>query len=236
MKQYSLGVIGGMGPKATSVFFDKIVENTHAHKDQEHINMVILNHSTLPDRTTSIFANTGEVFLEHIKEDVKLLEMAGVNNIAIPCNTSHYFYDELVKLTDINVINMIEETVREIYNQYGESSKVGILATKGTISSGIYDEVCKKYNIKLHVPSQRIQEHTMKIIYDNVKGDLSEDPSELESLIMDFLEKENCSCVILACTELSCIKLRHDIKKHCVDALEVLVNRCIQLSGKKIKK
>jgi len=236
MKQYSLGIIGGMGPKATSVFFDKIIENTEAHKDQDHINMIILNHGTLPDRTTAIFENTGNVFLEDIKKDIKLLEMAGVNNIAIPCNTSHYFYEDLAKLTDMNIINMIEETVKEIYHQYGTDRKVGILATKGTISSGIYETVCKKYNIKLHVPSESVQDQTMKIIYDNVKGNLSQDSSELESLIKDFIEKENCSCVILACTELSCINLGADIKEYCIDALEVLVHRSIELSGKNIKK
>jgi len=235
MKQYSLGVIGGMGPKATSVFFEKVIEKTDAYKDQDHINMVILNHATLPDRTTAIFENTGQKFLNNIKADIKLLEMAGVANIAIPCNTSHYFYDDVVRFTDINIINMIEETVREIYNQYGENSKVGILATKGTISSKIYENVCEKYNIKLHVPSESTQDQTMKIIYDNVKGDFKEDASELESLINDFLEKENCKCVILACTELSCIKLSDDIKKHCVDALEILANKSIEVSGKNIK-
>jgi len=235
MKQYSLGVIGGMGPKATSVFFEKVIEKTDAYKDQDHINMVILNHATLPDRTTAIFENTGQDFLDNIKADIKLLEMAEVANIAIPCNTSHYFYDDVVKFTDINIINMIEETVREIYNQYGENSKVGILATKGTISSKIYENVCKKYNIKLHVPSESTQDQTMKIIYDNVKGDFKEDASELESLIKEFLEKENCKCVILACTELSCIKLSHDVKKYCVDALEILANKSIEVSGKNIK-
>jgi len=236
MKQYSLGIIGGMGPKATSVFFDKVVENTDAHKDQDHINMVILNHATLPDRTTAIFENTGQVFLDHIKEDIKLLEMAGVANIAIPCNTSHYFYDDVAKLTNINIINMIEETAKEIYNQYGENSKVAILATKGTISSGIYENACKKYNIKLHVPSESIQDQTMKIIYDNVKGGFNEDASELESLINDFIQKDNCNCVILACTELSCINLNHEVKRYCIDALEILVNKSIELSGKKLKK
>ncbi len=234
METKSLGVIGGMGPKATSVFFDKVIENTDAHKDQDHINMVILNHATLPDRTTAIFNNSGEDFLNSIEKDIKLLEIAGVSNIAIPCNTAHYFYNDLKKMTDINIINMIDETSKVIYNKYGENSKVAILGTKGTLSSGIYEKACKKYSINLIVPSEDIQDETMNIIYDKIKRGLIEDGSELESLVMNFI-KEGCSCVILACTELSCIKLGDNVKKHCVDALEVLVNKSIELSGKRVE-
>lgn len=236
MKDYKLGVIGGMGPRATSVFFEKVVEATDAHKDQDHVNMIILNHATLPDRTSAIFKNEEETFLEAIKSDIKLLEIVDVSNIAIPCNTAHYFYNDLKKMTDINIINMIDETTKEIYNQYGENCNIGILGTKGTISSEIYEKSCKKYNINLLTPSESVQDETMKIIYDNVKGGLEEDSSKLESLIMDFIEKKNCKCVIIACTELSTIKLSNEVKKYCIDALEVLVNRSVELSGKSLKK
>lgn len=236
MKQYTLGVIGGMGPKATSVFYDKIIAGTDAHKDQDHINMIILSHATLPDRTTAIFNNTGKDFLEHMKKDIQLLELAGVDNIAIPCNTSHYFYEDLAELTDLHIINMVEETAKKIYEDYGENSKVGLLATKGTISSGIYKKACEKYKINLLVPNESIQDQTMKIIYDNVKSGLSEDSSELEDLIKNFVEKDNCDCVILACTELSVIQLSKETKQHCIDAMEVLVNKSIELSGKALKR
>ncbi len=235
MEKKSLGVIGGMGPKATCVFFDKIIENTDAHNDQDHINMIILNHATLPDRTTAIFNNTEAEFLNSIEKDIKLLQMTDVSNIAIPCNTAHYFYDNLKKMTDINIINMIDETAKELYNLYGENSKVAILGTKGTLSSRIYETACKKYNIDLIVPSENVQDETMKIIYDKVKSGLTEDDGQLEYLIMDFIEKQNCKAVIIACTELSTIKLSQKVKKYTVDALEVLVNRSIKLSGKNIK-
>jgi aspartate racemase len=235
MEPKSLGIIGGMGPKATSVFFDKIVSRTEAHKDQDHINMVILNHATLPDRTHAILTDTGETFLQSIKGDFKLLEAAGVANIAIPCNTSHYFYDELQKLTRIPIINMVEETIKEIHDMYGEGSKVGILATNGTIRSKIYEDVCKKYKLDFHTPNDRLQEKVMDIIYNNVKGDLDVDSSGLEQLIEQLVEEENCKCVILACTELSCIKLSKVAESRSIDAMNVLVERCIVRSGKRLK-
>ncbi|MFS0821198.1 aspartate/glutamate racemase family protein [Bacillus sp. 1P02SD] len=235
MEQKTLGVIGGMGPKATSVFFDKIVNRTDAHKDQDHLNMVILNHATLPDRTHAILTNTGETFLNDVKHDFKLLEEAGVANIAIPCNTSHYFYDELQKMTKIPIINMVEETIKDIHDMFGEGARIGILATNGTIQSGIYADVCKKYNLTLHAPNDSLQEKVMDIIYNNVKSDLDVDSNELEDLIMHLVEKENCKIVILACTELSCIKLNDHAAKYSIDAMNVLVERSILRSGKRLK-
>ncbi len=235
MESKSLGVIGGMGPKATAVFFDKVVEKTVAGKDQDHIDMVILNHATMPDRTSTIFENKAEEFLIAIERDLRLLEAAGVANIAIPCNTSHYFYKDLVRMTDINIINMIEETAGRIYEAYGEGSKVGIVATQGTLSSGIYEEACRKYKLELFVPEEAIRERTMKIIYDNVKCGLNTDSSEIEEIIKELLTREQCKCIIIACTELSCIKLSQEVAGYCIDAMEVLVERSIELSGKQVK-
>ncbi len=235
MESKSLGVIGGMGPKATAVFFDKVVEMTVAAKDQDHIDMVILNHATIPDRTNTIFNKKAGDFLSAIEKDIRLLEVAGVANIAIPCNTSHYFFKDLVKMTDINIINMIEETTKRIFEKYGKGSKVGILATQGTLSSGIYEEACNKYGLDLFVPEDAIRERTMKIIYDNVKGGLNTDSSEIEAIIKELITREKCKCIIIACTELSCIKLSQEVADCCIDAMAVLVERAIVLSGKQIK-
>jgi aspartate racemase len=234
--EYKLGVIGGMGPQATSVFFQKVIENTEAHKDQDHINMVILNHSTLPDRTSVILNQKEEEFFEYIFNDIKLLESLGVKNIAIPCNTSHFFYRELHETTNVPIINMVEETVKKIHELGGNQSKVGILATRGTIESGIYKKECEKYGLNLHTPNEVIQQKVMDIIYNDVKGELDTGSCELEEIILDLIYQEGCNCVILACTELSCFKLNENVLPYCIDAMDVLVEKTIILSGKKLKK
>ncbi|MDQ6422215.1 amino acid racemase [Paenibacillus sp. LHD-117] len=235
MEHKSLGVIGGMGPKATAVFFDKVIENTAADRDQEHLDMIILNHATAPDRTTVILEGRGELFLEAVAKDLKLLELAGVSHIAIPCNTSHYFYDEMQAMTSVPIIHMVEETIKLIHDQYGKGSRIGILATNGTIRSGIYAKVCEQYGMELHVHDDRIQEQTMKIIYTNVKSNMDFSPDELEALIDELVVNQGCRCVILACTELSCIKLSRQSAEVSVDAMQVLVEKSITLSGKQLK-
>ncbi|WP_026673804.1 aspartate/glutamate racemase family protein [Alkalihalobacterium bogoriense] len=235
MKQKSLGVIGGMGPKATSVFFEKIVDNTVANNDQDHIDMVILNHASLPDRTNVILENQSTQFVELLMKDIHLLEKAEVSHIAIPCNTAHYFIDELQTKTTIPIINMVEETIREIQRKYGKGSKVGILATNGTIRSGTYKKACEKYGMELVVPDEAMQNNVMSIIYTNVKSKLNVDSTETEAIIHHLHQNEGCHCVILACTEFSCIELSEEIMKDCVDAMDILVNRSIRFSGKQSK-
>ncbi|NBI30097.1 aspartate/glutamate racemase family protein [Chengkuizengella marina] len=235
MEHKILGVIGGMGPKATSVFFDKVVEKTEAHKDQDHIDMVILNHATIPDRTTVILENNEDIFLEAIRKDIKLLEAAEVNHIAIPCNTSHYFYEKFIEMTDIHIIHMVDETVKKIAETYGADCKIGIMATTGTIKSGIYEKSAKKFNINLSVPNQVLQDQIMNIIYNDIKNNLNADTNEIQAIIHDFIFNQNCDGVILACTEFSCIQLSKEIQGYCIDALDVLVERSIELSGKQVK-
>ncbi|MGO4539434.1 aspartate/glutamate racemase family protein [Paenibacillus sp. 2TAB19] len=232
MEHKSLGVIGGMGPKATSVFFDKVIEHTAADRDQEHINMIILNHVTLPDRTSVILSGQGELFLEAIEKDFKLLELAGAAHIAIPCNTSHYFYDQMQEMTTVPIINMVDETLKAIHAKYGDNSKIGILATTGTINSGVYKAGCESYNMKLHEPNEAIQELVMDIIYNQVKSNLEVDPAVLEGIINELVYQEGCNCVIIACTELSCIPINKQTMEISIDAMQVLVDQSIVRSGK----
>ncbi|RPF51061.1 aspartate/glutamate racemase family protein [Aquisalibacillus elongatus] len=235
INDYPLGVIGGMGPKATSVFYDRIIDQTDAHQDQDHLNMVILNHATMPDRTQAILTNQGEKFLDTIKQDFKTLENVGVSNIAIPCNTSHFYYEQLQAMTNIPIIHMVDETVRYIYDQYGSNTKVGILATNGTIRTQIYEQAAKKYQLDLYTPNEAIQSQVMNIIYEDVKGDLSADPQKLEHIIQHLIQKEQCQSVILACTELSCISIKPQLRPYTIDAMDVLVEQAILRSGKQLK-
>jgi aspartate racemase len=237
MENKTLGVLGGMGPKATSVYFDKVIQNTEACCDQDHIDMIILNHVTLPDRTMSILDHEEEVFLESIKKDIKLLEYAGVSNIALTCNTAHYFHEQMQAMTDVPIINMVDETIKAIYLKYGADARVGVLATNGTRRSGIYKDGCHKYNLEPYFPEPEVQDKVMDIIYNDVKGDLAVGTNDkLEKIIKDLIYTENCQCVILACTELSCITLSEEIAPYCIDAMEVLVEKSILLSGRNVKK
>ena len=226
---YKLGVIGGMGPLATVKFYDKIVLNTEAHNDNEHIDLIVLNHSTMPDRTKCIIENKDTEFLNEIKKDLEILERIGIDVVAIPCNTSHYFYDEFKNFTNLKIINMIEETILEIKRR--GIKKVAVFGTLGTLNSKVYNKYAKENGIEVKELSLEDKKTVMDIIY-KIK-----ETNNLES--KDFVEILNRYCNdktigIIACTELSLLDIPENLNT--IDALDVLVNKSIEYSGAKIKK
>ena len=139
-----LGVIGGMGPEATAYFYEEVIAHTKALKDQDHINMVILNCASMPDRTEAITSGKYDELLASMKNEIEKLEKCGAGNIAIPCNTSHFFLERIQARTDIPVINMIKETARYIAEGEIKVRKVGILATDGAVKTGLYQKACEE--------------------------------------------------------------------------------------------
>ncbi len=225
---YKLGVIGGMGPLATVKFYDKIVLNTEAYNDNEHIDLIVLNHSTMPDRTKCIIENKDTEFLNEIKKDLEILERIGIDIVAIPCNTSHYFYDEFKNFTNLKIINMIEETILEIKRR--GIKKVAVFGTLGTLNSKVYNKYAKENGIEVKELSLEDKKTVMDIIY-KIK-----ETNNLES--KDFVEILNRYCNdktigIIACTELSLLDIPENLNT--IDALDVLVNKSIEYSGAKIK-
>lgn len=215
---YKLGVIGGMGPLATVKFCDKIVLNTEAHNDNEHIDLIVLNHSTMPDRTKCIIENKDTEFLNEIKKDLEILERIGIDVVAIPCNTSHYFYDEFKNFTNLKIINMIEETILEIKRR--GIKKVAVFGTLGTLNSKVYNKYAKENGIEVKELSLEDKKTVMDIIY-KIK-----ETNNLES--KDFVEILNRYCNdktigIIACTELSLLDIPENLNT--IDALDVLVNK-----------
>lgn len=225
LKIKKLGIIGGMGPLATVRFYERIVENTDAHKDQDHIDMVILNHASLPDRTKVIEEKNYDVFLDAINKDFEIMNHLKVDNIAIPCNTSHFFIDDFKKMTDINIINMVEETVLYIANETN-FNKIAVLGTYGTLNSKVYERYISKYELESYLLSEMEKELSMQTIY-RVKEDAMIQSDEFEKLIRDLNEKDIMP--ILACTELSCLKFL-DSSLHYIDAMDVLTNKSIEKS------
>ncbi len=232
--QKVLGIIGGMGPRATQLFYKMIVDKTEAHSDQEHLNMIVLNHASMPDRTAAIKSGDVEELYHKLLHDAKFLEVGGADYIAIPCNTSHLLVDRLQKNLKIPIINMVKEAAMSIYCRYGENFKLGILASDGTIKTKLYQNECKALGIKTVVPSEKNQARVMKIIYEGVKAEKSVDMRELYEIEKEMKEA-GCKCVLLASGELSCFKELNRLSDFYIDAMEVLAERAIVLCEKTLK-
>ena len=215
-----LGIIGGMGPLATQLFYKKIIEMTEARKDQEHLDIIILSHASIPDRTTEILAGRTLQLAKILQKDAVMLEKNGVSNIAIPCNTSH----------------VIKETVKDVKNNNKSSSnRIGILATDGTIKTGLYQKELKKEGFIPVVPEHDAQKLVMKIIYDGIKNGGEIDYNDFLTIEKEIKNK-GCEKAILACTELSCFKDIYKLDNFYIDAMDSLAKSAIIASGAELKR
>ncbi len=236
MSEKILGIIGGVGPMSTIYFEELVTRLTKAKKDQDHLDMVILNHASIPDRTDFIVGKSDVDPLPAMRRDAKILESLGVSYIAIPCNTAHYFYDEIASSVRVPIINIIRETVQYIKKALPHAKKVGLLATRGTVAAGSYQHTLLSNGLTPVLPAPPVQSQIMHIIYDQVKAGK---PVDIDAFrfIMDKLKQDGCDALILGCTELSVIRRDFHLNDaSLVDSLEVLAVRSILLCEKKLER
>ena len=229
-----LGVLGGMGPQATNTFYQRLIDRTQAEKDQEHLQVLIWSDAKIPDRTAGILAGAEEAekVYQALLAGAKLLEGAGCTVLAIPCNTSHYFADRLQGQLKIPLIHMIRETAAALKRQ--GRTRPGILATDGTIRSGLYQKEFAALGITAVTPSPAAQKLVMSLIYDDVKSGRDGDPQKFAAIHRD-LEEQGCDCGVLACTELSVYRTYHSLPDYYLDAMDVLAEECITACGYKLR-
>lgn len=227
-----LGILGGMGPQATQIFYQRILDRTDAERDQEHLPTLILSDTEMPDRTTAILSGEGEKVYRRLLEDARLLERNGCTAIAIPCNTSHYFVDELQQELSVPIIHMVRETCKVLAKR--GCKRVGILATDGTIQTQTYQKECAAQGFEGVAPDEATQKLVMSIIYDEIKKG-EKGSREKFTAIDRALRALNCDAAILGCTELSVYRVYHGLPDFYIDALEVLVEQSILKCGKRLR-
>lgn len=226
--QPRLGILGGMGPQATQLFYQMILDHTQADRDQEHLSTMIFSDTGMPDRTQAILSGNTAPVLERLTRDAQLLEGCGCTVLAVPCNTSHYFLDQVQQRISIPIVHMIRETAAELKAR--GVRRAGILATDGTVRTGLYQTACAQVGVETVLPGEEEQRLVMSIIYDEIKRG-EQGSREKFARIDRYLRKEGCQCGILACTELSVFRTLHHLPHFYLDAMEVLACRALEACG-----
>ncbi len=228
MEKKILGILGGLGPMSSVYFYEMITSHTHAECDQQHINILLSSRADTPDRTDFILGSSENNPLPSMKREVARLSAAGAELIAIPCNTAHYFYSGVAESSPVPVLNIIEEAVA--FCKYLNISRVGVLATEGTILSGAYESVLTREGIDYVAPSEKWQAAITQIIYGDIKQ--GKDPDlDLFLAAADALTALGCERIILGCTELSLLKRNFRLGPRFIDSLELLALAAIRECG-----
>jgi aspartate racemase len=230
----TIGIIGGMGPLATAHLYRKIVMKTEADLDQEHIHIIIDSNTSIPDRTRSILG-TGESPLEELVKSAKMLERAGADFLIMCCNTAHYYHQAIADEVEIPFLNILEETVRFIEKKHGKDAVVGLLATDGSLRTGIFDEYFRQAGIRIVKPV-RTQKYVMDYVYDSLKKNRFEEGRDKFMEAVEELRAEGAKVFLLGCTELSIANDMFGFGEEFVDPVDVLADRAIEFAGGTVRK
>lgn len=199
----TIGILGGMGPRSTVDLFEKIILNTPATKDQDHLHILINNNPQIPSRVEA-FMDERVNPLSALIQSALVLEKAGADFIIMPCHTAHIWIEELQKSTSVPFYNMIENTVSYIIENKLDVPKTIILATPTTIEKQLYQKLLQKHNLHFTVPSIPEQQ----IVYNSilkVKSGFIEDNPYIDSLneILSSYKGKGVTSLLAACTEIA---------------------------------
>ena len=230
----TIGILGGMGPLATADLFRKIVVMTKADSDNDHIRIFIDNNAAIPDRTAAILRG-GKDPTEEMVSALRNLEKCGADCIIVPCNTAHYFIPRLQEMTDTPILNMLEISAREAAQRF-PGKRGAILATTGTLSTGLYDRALAAAGVETVVPDEAQQKTLMYLIYDVVKASrpLAE-AAELWAKLLEELRGRGADYFILGCTELPILADNLDAPGPFIDPTAELAAAAIRFCGYEVK-
>ena len=231
--QATLGVIGGLGPLATAYFMELVTQMTDARTDQQHLELIIYSSPSIPDRTSYILGISRDNPLPRMIALGEKLSRQGVDHIAIPCMTAHYFFEELQHSIHAPIINGVRETV--LHLKENGIRKVGIMATSGTIRAGIFRRELEKEGMEAMIPNSWAQNDVMHLIFGNIKAGLAPEMDRFFSAA-ESLRQDGAEAIILGCTELSLIKRDYPIGPGFIDAMEVLARQSVLSCGYPLKK
>ena len=207
-KPFKVGLIGGLGPAATVDLYDKIVKATPAKNDQEHFKLVVEQNPQIADRTACLLKGGADPTLA-MYGCARRLQNDGCDAIIVPCNTAHAFVPYLERNLKVPFINMQVATMEEIKAKFGAEARIGLLATSGTVQTGIYGEKAKALDMPMFVPDEEHQERVMAAIYGPLGAKAGyttgQCRDDLVSAAEYLVKTYDCNCLILGCTELPLI-------------------------------
>lgn len=238
---FKLGIVGGIGPAATVDFMSKIIRNTNARRDQDHLRLVVEHDPNIPDRTAYLLGG-GEDPTDALYDACRRLEANDATVIALPCNTAHAYIARIQPRLSIPIVNMLSETAAHIERNWCRLGRptVGLLATSGTIASAVYHNAVAERSLELIVPDAEHQQYVMSAIYGErgVKAGYVEGECKTALLrAIWHLARRGATVIILGCTELPLILEKNPafrIDEHTVallDPTDILARRCVEMAG-----
>ena len=215
-----VGIIGGMGPEATVDLMQRIIANTTAIDDADHIRCIVDNNPKVPSRIRAILEGDGENPGPCMAEMARRLQAWGADFLVIPCNTAHEYYAYVEEAVTIPVVHLVDLVVENIANQENPPLKVGVLGSNTIVKTQLYARKFAMRGIEVIYPDKDVQEQLFQIIRRVKKGETDKNIRNDFHSVAQHLVDKGVNTAIIGCTELGIIA--ENLPLDIVDAAEVL--------------
>ena len=232
-----IGILGGMGPEATLDCFGKILKNTPAKRDSDHLRVVIDSNPEIPDRIAAILGD-GESPVPALVDCCRGLEKAGADFIIVPCVTVHYFHPEIQAESPLPVLSIIDEVDDTIERNFPETRTAGLMGTVATVKSGLFQNRLAQDKIKTLVPDSTRQSKIIDAIKDIKDSQLSRTRSDITADLIEaaehLIEKKpaGADVIIAGCTEIPLALGQEHLTVPYLDSLTILARAAIRCAGR----
>ena len=224
----TLGLLGGMGPAATVDVLNKIIAATPAARDQDHLPILVRCVPQIPDRTEALLGD-GLSPREALVQGARELRAAGAEVLAIACNTAHHWYAPIRNAFNAPVLHVADAVVEELL-EIGAAGPVGLMATRGTLASGFYQEILGKAGYPLLLPTPQEQVELLDLAIAHAKASHWADAHEAAHHAAEKLLARGADHVVLACTELPVALGATACDPRLLDANTALAHACVRAS------
>ena len=233
MNEKTIGIVGGMGPEATLDCYGKIIRNTPADTDQDHLRVIIDSNPKVPDRTAAILGK-GDSPAPVIVSGCRALERAGADFIIIPCVSAHFFIEEIQDRSGLPILSIFDAVTETITRDHPDIAVVGLMATSGTVRGGLFQKRLDKDGIQSLVPADSVQSSIMDAIYDikNARPARSRDAITADLIAAaETLIDAGARGIVAGCTEIPLALKAEHLSVPYFDALTILARAAIRKAG-----
>ncbi len=237
-KLKTIGVLGGMGPEAGAYFLERIIHETAAERDQDHLPVIIYSLPQVPDRTEAIL-HGGPSPVPAIRRGLRTLQRAGADFAVMSCISAHYFYPQIASRSPLPLISLIDETLAAIKKMKPVPKTIGLVATSGTVRSGIIARTFEAAGIAVIAPSAHDQKRVTAAIYGKkgIKAGFTEGPPrEILLGIAGDLIRRGAQAILAGCTEVPLALQASDLSVPLVEPMTIGARAAIRRAGVRPKR
>ena len=225
-----LGILGGMGPAASAEFMVRLVAQTPAKTDQDHIPTILWSDNTVPDRSTSM-RNGDDLPLPYLLNGIQGLVSSGCNLIVIPCNTAHLWFKEMEKRASwhakiVHIVDSVADALRDVNLV---DSKIGVIGTQATVELGLYQYRLNKLGWDCIVPTKDEMDTLVQPAINLIKANQIEQAHPMLMTVIHSLIGRGATAVVLGCTEIP-LAVREDTVQDTpiINSIDSLVKSAIR--------